>query len=261
MDTPPPPTAAALPDAAPETHAGAVKSLAKGLRALDLLCARTDIGTVELARALQVDKGAASRILQTLESGGYAARRPSRRYAAGPKLVANPPRASAASGASIKERARPLLLKVHSLTGETAHLAIRADEQVLYLDKVDTELPLRVERPIGTLAPLHCTALGKVLLAFGQAPLPRSLVSFTSRTAIDVAALREELERIVADGFSRDDEEFSPGIRCVAAPLREGGDGPVVAVLGISGPTARIRADDLEALGTLVKQVAADFPA
>lgn len=246
---------------ASETASGAVKSLAKGLRAIDLLLSRGDVGTVELARTLQVDKGAASRILQTLESNGYACRHASRRYGAGPKLLESPTRSTAASSASIKDRARPLLLKIHSLTGETAHLAIRADEQVLYLDKVDTELPLRVERPIGTLAPLHCTALGKVLLAFGAAPLPRNLVSFTSRTAVDLGGLRAELQRIAADGFSRDDEEFASGIRCVAAPLREGAGGPVIGAIGISGPTARIGSQDLVVLGSLVAQIALDFPA
>lgn len=237
-----------------------VKTLATGLRALDLLRSRPDVGTVELATALGVDKGAASRLLNTLVASGYAERRPHRRYGAGPKLAAGQRAASVAPSASIKERARPLLHKIHALTGETTSLAIRADDQVLYLDKVVTEFPLRVERPIGTLAPLHCTALGKVILAFDAVPLPPILTSYTDRTSVDLGALQAELARIRAEGFARDDEEFSSGIRCVAAPLHQGPDRSLVGAIGLSGPSIRIAQADLAELGALVVQVAREFP-
>jgi DNA-binding IclR family transcriptional regulator len=242
----------------PGSDAAQVKSLAKGLRALDMLRESPNVGTVELGRALNVDKGAASRILRTLELAGYAVKDAARRYSAGPKLrrTASAP---AAPAASIKQRARPLLERLHALTGETAHLALRADDQVLYLDKVDTDLPLRVDRPIGTLSPLHCTALGKVFLAFGHAPLPQALATFTSRTPSDPQQLREQLRRIVDAGYSLDDEEFALGIRCVAAPLREPGADAVVAAIGISGPTARIPRERLPVLGELVREAAASF--
>jgi DNA-binding IclR family transcriptional regulator len=241
---------------------GNVKSLAKGLRALEMLLDGADLGTVELSRILCVDKGAASRILKTLATAGFAAQDASRRYRAGPKLRRARVSATAPiANGSIRERARPLLEQLHRVTAETSHLAVRADDQVLYLDKVDSSLPLRVDRPIGTLSPLHCTALGKVFLAFGEAPLPRTLSSFTSRTPVTLDDLRAQFRRIVEIGFARDDEEFALGIRCVAAPLREPTTGVVVAAIGISGPTARIPLERLDSLGELVKQVAIEFPA
>lgn len=235
---------------------GHVKSLAKGLRALDLLIERADVGTNEVAQALRIDKGAASRTMQTLVAAGYAVQNAKRRWQCGPKLRGR----SAPVGPPIRERARPLLERLHAATGETAHLAIRADDRVLYLDKVETDLPLRVDRPVGTLSPLHCTALGKIFLAFGEAPFPRTLAGYTNRTAMDLDALRAALARIVEDGFAIDDEEFAVGIRCVAAPLRDAG-GRVIAAIGISGPTARITPAHLSNYGRLAMEVASEFPA
>jgi DNA-binding IclR family transcriptional regulator len=111
---------------------------------------------------------------------------------------------------------------------------------------------------VGTLSPLHCTALGKILLAFADAPLPRKLTSFTSRTPVSRDALQAAIDGIVSVGYSVDDEEFATGIRCVAAPLRDAG-GHVVAAIGVSGPTARIAARELDELGVLVKGVVEQF--
>jgi DNA-binding IclR family transcriptional regulator len=238
---------------------GHLKSLAKGLRAVDLLFERADVGASDLAIALAIDKGAASRMLQTLVAAGYAIQNAKRRYQAGPKLRGRKDAAAAASGTPIRERARPLLERLHEATGETAHLAVRADDRVLYLDKIDTELPLRVDRPVGTLSPLHCTALGKIFLAYGEAPMPRSLAGYTARTAATLETLRAALAQIVTTGYAVDDEEFAVGIRCVASPLRDA-TGRVVAAIGISGPTARIAQGDLARYGRLVQDVAADFP-
>jgi DNA-binding IclR family transcriptional regulator len=228
------------------------------LRALDLLLQKVDVGTIEIATALGIDKGAASRLLQTLVAAGYAMQGPGRRYQAGPKLRVRSAQPVLPGGVSIRERARPLLERLHAATQETAHLAIRADDRVLYLDKVDTDLPLRVDRPVGTLSPLHCTALGKVFLAYGEAPLPRSLAGYTTRTPVDLDTLRAALKQIVAIGYAVDDEEFAPGIRCVAAPLRDG-IGRVVAAIGISGPTARITPAHLAQYGRLAQEIAGDF--
>jgi DNA-binding IclR family transcriptional regulator len=237
---------------------GTVKSLAKGLRALDLLLQENDVGTTELANSLDIDKGAASRILKTLAESGFAVQGAGRRYHASPRLRAAASPVALPAGVSIRERARPLLERLHSITQESSTLAVRADDQVLYLDKVDTELMLRVSRPVGTLSPLHCTALGKIFLAFSNAPLPLKLVGYTGRTPVTETALRATLRDIVARGYALDDEEFALGIRCAAAPLRDG-NGQLIAAIGLSGPTARITTAKLQEFGELTKAIAADF--
>ena len=237
---------------------GQVKSLAKGLRALDLLLEHAELATNDLARDLDVDKAGASRILHTLADFGFAIQGNDRRYRASSKLRARAAAADVPARSSIRDRARPLLQRLFELTRETAHLGIRADDQVLYLDKCDTDLPLRVDRPVGTLAPLHCTALGKVLLAYAHAQPPKDLSRYTRSTAVTSAQLRTALNRVLAVGYATDDEEFAPGIRCVAAPLYDAA-GVAVAALGISGPAARVAASRLPELGRLVTTIAQDF--
>jgi DNA-binding IclR family transcriptional regulator len=254
--TPPRTAQAVIP--ADSASPGTVKSLTKGLKALDLLMKAGDVGTTDVARSLALDKSAASRILKTLAEAGFAVQGTDRRFRSGPKLRARESAVGLPGGASIRERARPLLQRIFDATRETAHLAIRADDQVLYLDKLDTDQPLRVDRPVGTLAPLHCTALGKVLLAFADTPLPRNLTGFTTRTPVSESDLKSALQRVVDNGYATDDEEFAPGIRCVAAPLRSPSH-QVVAAIGLSGPTTRIAQKDLDDLGRLVAAVAREF--
>jgi len=235
-----------------------VKSLTKGLRALDMLLQEGDVGTTDLARRLAIDKGGASRILKTLVEDGFALQGAGRRYQLSQKLRPAARMPQPPPGVSIRERARPLLERLNQLTQESSTLAVRADDQVLYLDKVDTELMLRVSRPIGTLAPLHCTALGKIFLAFSDAAPPVKLVGYTDRTPVTESALQATLRQIVERGYAIDDEELALGIRCVAAPLR-GRGGHLVAAIGVSGPTVRISRAKLMEYGELTKAIAESF--
>jgi DNA-binding IclR family transcriptional regulator len=249
--------AAAPPPPAEAAVAAPVKALQKGLAALDLLRQGGAVRTTDLAAALGVDKSTASRIAQTLVQAGYAARLPGRRLGPGPKFGH---RAAAARRPRIRERARPLLESLVRLTGETAHVAILADDQVLYLDREVPDVMLRVDGPAGKLAPLHCTALGKVFLAFADLPLPAALPPLTARSVTDPTVLAAELQAARADGYVLDDEGAALGVRCAAAPLRDPGpEGEVVAALSISGPVTRIDMDRLTALGELVRDLAARF--
>ena len=87
---------------------------------------------------------------------------------------------------TLRDHARPYLHELVDKTGECAHLAIQAQRQALYIDQVESTAALRVESEIGTLSPLHCTALGKVMLAFGRRDsMPEELRPFTHRTVTD----------------------------------------------------------------------------
>ncbi len=104
------------------------------------------------------------------------------------------------------------------------------------------------------LNPLHCTALGKALLAFGDLQPQDDLQAFTVNTLTDPAKLRENLEQIRAQGYSVDDEEFDPGVRCIAVPVWDF-RGKVVASMGISGPATRVTSARLTALAAIVLEV------
>ena len=235
---------------------GQVKTLSKGLAVLEMIIANETVRTTDVAEQLGIDMGCASRILHTLVDSGFVTRGSGRLYQVGPKLTQRTGRRRSQS--ELRMTARPLLEKLVQLTGESAHLSILADSQVLYLDRADSTAPLRVDRPVGTLAPLHCTALGKVFMAFDEAPVPADMPGFTVRTITDPELMRAHLRQVRSQGYALDDEEFDMGIRCVSAPLRDS-DGNVVAALGLSGPTARVNLTRAKELGELVRRTAEEF--
>lgn len=230
-----------------------LQSLTRGLKALDILReAHGPMRLTEVAEALGVEKSNASHILKTLVAAGYAEQDGSRRYMA--------VSASGRSGHSLsdvvacKVLCRPALESLVRQTGECAHLAVLVDDRVWYIDKVDSTLPLKVDHPIGSLSPLHCTALGKAFLAFGDARLPDDRARYTGQTITDAKALQTEIAATRNRGYAVDNEEFAPGIRCAARPVFDA-QGRMIAALGVSGPSVRVDDARLAELGALVRSV------
>ena len=159
-----------------------IQSLARGLKILDILGrAQEGVSITELAETLGVDKGSASRLVATLVNYGYAEKdEQTRRFHLGPQVV--PLSRSVLARLTMRDVAKPFLRQLMERTGECAHLAVPAQGRVLYVDQVESPATLRVNAQVGTLNPLHCTALGKVLLAFGELELPDTLESFTPHT-------------------------------------------------------------------------------
>lgn len=231
-----------------------IQSLARGLRILDILGMADDsVGITELAAQLEMDKSSVSRMMQTLASYGYAEQDPgTRRYRLGPQVVALGQ--ALLTRMPLRDMAKPFLHQLVELTGECAHLGILAQGQVLYIDQVESPATLRVNTGVGTLAPLHCTALGKCLLAFDGAPVPAVLEPFTARTITDHKALEVHLSQTRRQGYAIDDEEYSYGVRCVAVPVYDH-QARVVGAVGISGPAGRIGLERLPALAAQVREV------
>ena len=231
-----------------------IQSLARGLKILEFLSQAQDgVSITELAERLGVDKGSASRLVATLASYGYAEKdERTRRYHLGSQVVSLS--RSVLTRLPLREAAKPFLRELMERTGECAHLAVAAQGQVLYIDQVESPATLRVNAEVGTLNPLHCTALGKALLAFGDLQPQDDLRAFTVNTLTDPARLRKNLEQIRSQGYSVDDEEFDPGVRCIAVPVWDF-RGKVVASMGISGPATRVTSARLTALAAIVLEV------
>jgi DNA-binding IclR family transcriptional regulator len=230
-----------------------VQSLQRGLAVLDFLVENGGpVRTSDIAARFDIDKANASRLLATLQAAGYAERVEDRRYRLGPKFDAEQGSRQLEGLIALRERARSLLEGLVELSGECAHMAVLVADKVWYIDKVSSPHALRVDHPVGALAPLHCTALGKAYLAFGSRVAPGHFARFTARTILDRNALEGDLAEARLRGYTRDDEEFSPGVRCVAAAIRDG-NGRMVAAVGLSGPTARIDHARLADLGCLVR--------
>jgi DNA-binding IclR family transcriptional regulator len=231
-----------------------IQSLARGLKILDLLGQASDgISITELAETLSVDKGSASRLVSTLARYGYAEKdEVTRRFHLGPQVVGLS--RSVLTRLPLREAAKPYLRQLMERTGECAHLAVPAQGKALYIDQVASPATLRVNAEVGTMNPLHCTALGKALLAFGDADIPGTLERFTPKTIKSKRALQEHLKEIRSSGYAVDDEEFDPGVRCVAVPIFDF-RGKAIGAIGISGPSSRITPDRLPQLAAIVVEI------
>ena len=236
-----------------------IQSLARGLRIMEILAASPDtVGITELADELGIDKSSASRLVQTLANHGYAEQDPqSRRYRLGPQIVRLS--RNLLTRMPLRDEAKPFLRALVERTGECAHLAILAQNQALYIDQVESPASLRVTTGVGTLAPLHCTALGKSLLAFNDhTAIPQELPAFTPRTITDPETLHLHLEQTRRQGYAVDDEEYEIGVRCVAAPVYDY-RGKVVGAIGISGPAGRMSLDRIPEFADTVMQVSKEL--
>lgn len=228
-----------------------LQSLNRGLETLDYLTQQSEPSRLtDIATHLNVDKSNASHLLRTLVAAGYAEQVDGRRYSATTKV--QPRRGHDLEDIiECRESLHDTLVELVQVTNECAHMAVRVGTRVWYVDKVASPLPLKVDHPIGSLAPLHCTALGKAFLAFGSASDSGRLEAFTPKTITRQPALDSEIEVSRRRGYAQDDEEFSPGIRCAAVPVFTA-SGEMIAAIGVSGPTARISLERLTELGALL---------
>lgn len=227
-------------------------------KALAILAAfdegRPDVGVSELAAELGMHKSTVSRLLAALERRGLV-RRAGERFAPGPELARLG--ALAMRGLALVETAREPLERLAGLTGETVNLAVRDDERALNVLQVDAAHFVGVTDWTGRAAPLHASANGKALLAFGSADLPRRLPRLTARTIVDRAELRAELERTKRAGFAVAVEELELGLHAVAAPVHDA-LGACVAAVSVSGPAYRLPVGRLPAVGELCVAAAAE---
>ena len=142
--------------------------------------------------------------------------------------------------------ARHQILKdIAETVGETVNYAVPGNDGMSYLDRVETDWPFRIQLPIGTSVPFHCTASGKAFLA-SLAPRQQlalinslTLMKMTDHTHVVPQTLLEELRRIRKQGFSIDREEFLEGMVAFAVPVLDE-QGRFIAALAYHGPTQRV---------------------
>jgi DNA-binding IclR family transcriptional regulator len=210
-------------------------------RALRIL---TDLGDGpktldQLAALLGVHKSTVLRLLQTLESQGFARHDEQHRYRLGPRLFALAHQAL--DELDIRRLAAPHLAALNQKHGHTVHLAAYVDGSVVYIDKYDGRHPVRMNSRIGALAPAHCTAVGKVLLAGLPEPRRKGAISrlgferYTPNTITDPGVFEAELAKVAAQGHAQDRAEHEEYINCVAAPIRDAA-GTVLAAASLSVP-------------------------
>jgi DNA-binding IclR family transcriptional regulator len=220
------------------------KSALRALELLDVLATRREgMGFADLARALEVPKSSLHELLTVLVERSYVEYdAASRSYTLGIRTWENGQ--AYLRHHDLVSMARPVMEQAVHVLNETVQLAVLDGIENVYLAKVDCSHPLRLQSEVGRRLHAHGTGLGKVLLAAlpeaeCQARLARrALPSFTPRTITDPVRLLDELGRVRTRGFAVDDEEYTPGVRCVAVPVH-GHHDTVVAALSVSIPVPR----------------------
>ncbi len=226
------------------------QSLDRGLLILQRL-AGSEMSLDELSGNLGVHKTTILRLLRTLESHRMVQRNAQHRYRLGSGLfqIAQ----QALDERDIRQVAAPQLRKLNQQHGHTVHLAAYEGGEVVYVDKYDGRHAVRMYSRIGNVAPLHCTGVGKVLLADLPETELHSLIDrieftpYTANTITDADTYRRELEQVRERGWAADRAEHEDFINCVAAPIRDA-SGRAIAAASVSVPQLVLSQEDVLAL-------------
>lgn len=235
-----------------------IASLEKGIRVLELLAEEKELSVSAVASRLGQNRASAHRFLATLGDLGYVEKNDDGRYQLtfrileyGMKVV---------DRFEIRHQARRFMQELSTAFKETVNLGYWDGKEILHIDKIDSPEFLRIDAPLGSKTPAYCTALGKAVLA--NLPAER-LDAYLSRarlaphgpnTITSKKALREELRRTAERGYAIDNEELSPGLRCVAAPVFDH-TGLAAYALSVSCPTMRLSMDGVEKAQAKIRDV------
>jgi len=241
-----------------------IKSIHKALDILEVLALEAKgLGLTEISKKLNMQLSTAHRILSTLKHRGYIEQSSKKgKYRLGLKTL----EIGLAMQAQLQllERALPHLQNLAEATKETVNLAILDQDcdEVVYIAKIDSPEVLKTDIKVGTKLLAHCTALGKVLLAFlpedefnRRFSYRNQLPTHTPRSLSTVEELKETLAKIRKQNFAIDNEEFKIGVKCVAAPIRDS-TGKVIAAVSIAGPSSRLSSERIDEFRKLVVNTA-----
>jgi DNA-binding IclR family transcriptional regulator len=197
------------------------------------------VALTDLASASGIPKSTASRLVSALERQGLVEQDGERgRLRPGPAILRVAERGMVER--SVVELARPSLDALGEASGETINLAVPARHGVEHLAQVESRHFLGAGQWLGRTVDFHCTANGKVFMAFGRSTMAaRALAGLTPQTITDAGRLRDELTIVRREGYAEAVEELEIGLAAIAAPVR-GAGGEVVAALSITGPTVRM---------------------
>ena len=239
-----------------------VPALERALAILELVAnSRAGLTFSQIARSLDVPKSSVHCLLVTFERKDYLRRAEGTgRYTCGSKLarIAH----MALDGAALRENAAPLLQALVEKTRLTAHMAILEDNQAVLIARHALLGEHTVATWLGKRIDVHCTSLGKCLIAYlpeeevARLVHERGLLRHNENTITSLPRLKQELAKTRQRGYAIDDEEEEIGIRCIGVPLLDG-NGQVCAAISLSGNTDQIRAENCAELDEQLRRTAA----
>lgn len=235
-----------------------IVALQRGLQILSLLAeADRELSATQIARASKLHASTVHRFLVNLEESGYVIRDEQGNYSLGSSCISLG--RAALNRLDVRRASMAVLAELNRVTRETVHLTIPNGLMAVYVEKFESLEPLRIFSHVGATVPLHCTAVGKIFLAF----LPSQerteilkkldMVRFTPATICSIQEMEAELKLIRQNHYSFDNEEHEAHIKCVAGPIWDH-SGTVIAALSVTGPTTRMSRSRMRQLVPLVQK-------
>ncbi|WP_075981170.1 IclR family transcriptional regulator [Bacillus massilinigeriensis] len=230
-----------------------VKSVSRALDIIQLVSAkRGGLGVTEIANQIDINKSSVHRILSTLCQYGYIEQDvESGRYKLGYKFLEIS--SKLLDSIDLRSEARPFLQELEAETNEVIHLVVYDQGEVVYIEKLEGNETLRMHSRVGKRAPMHCTSVGKAILA----NLPsntaleiihrKGLPVHTANTFTNQNEFMKELAQVKEKGYALDLEENEYGIICIAVPIFDH-LGKAIAAVSISGPSIRMTSNRLDEL-------------
>ncbi len=244
-----------------DNSGSAVTSIDRALTILEVLSqSKRGLTNAEISRKLKLPKSTASYILRTLTHRGYLSRGDEvGRYRISAKLFSIG--SQALRGLELHDLALPVLQELVEQTGLAGHLAILDGHEAVYIEKIEKPGFIRVNTWVGRRLDVHCTAVGKALIAY----LPqesvhdiikdKGLPRHTPKTITSPGQLFRELAKVRAAGYALDNDENSPDVKCIAAPIFNM-ENRAVAALGLTGLQTQMRLHKLKTCVKLIKHAA-----
>jgi len=235
-----------------------VQSIDRAFDILEVLVENSDgLGVTEISQKLNIHKSTVYRLLSTLQYRGYVKKDNNDKYKIGLKLFEVG--SKVIDNIDLRSEVNPYLREIMRISEETVHLGILDDNQVVYIDKVESQNTIRMYSKIGRRNHASSTSLGKVLLAYSDKEVVEQVINeeglknLTENTITEENEFYKHLSQIKQQGYAIDDEEQEYGIRCIAGPIFDHQDN-VIAAFSISGPVMRMTHKKVDSLKEVVKE-------
>ena len=241
-----------------------IQSVERAIDILELfLDSEPELSVKEISQKLNLSKSTVHGLIKTLEHRGYLQQNPDDlKYKLGIKIFALGN--SIENNLDIGKLAQPIIKRLVEELKETVHLVVRQQDELFYVAKIEGPHTLRIYSNVGKSAPIHCTGVGKAILAYqDEKEIERilssvNLESFTEHTVTDKEEIKAQLKLIKNKGYSIDDEEIELGLKCVAAPIFDH-KGNAIASLSCASPKMRLTDERLPLVIAGIKKAAADI--
>lgn len=238
----------ASPDAGDTKDKTSIQVIDRMMSLVDALSLHADpVSLKQLAQDTGLHPSTAHRILAAMHGNGFVERTEQGSYQLGIRLLELGNLVK--SRISVREVAMPAMLRLHTTTGESVNLGVRDGDEIVYVERTSSgRSAVRIVHIVGARAPLHTTATGKLFLAEDGMQAAQEYVRRTGLPASTPASittardLDKELERVRRHQLAYDIEEVEPGVRCIAAGIRDD-SGKLIAGLSLSTPSERFNPD------------------